>query len=455
MRCSLALLAFLCGWGCFPGGGSVGGCQEPSDSLETIEQVDFDQYFSDKALRFELFQFGCQSECKTILNRIVEEPTWPGSRKPLLFPFPYGRCSLRVYDVASERLIYSFGFDTLYNEYATTQPAADGKWRAFPISVRIPKPKSRFRIELAIRRPDHSWNKVWEQSLRPSNPDVRRESNNLGDSVLEMQITGEPAERVDLVFLAEGYSKSEQDKFRADAERMMQFMFETEPYRSHRQRFNIRGVFRPSVESGVDEPDNRRYRNTVLNASFQTLGVDRYLLTEDGHAVHQYAGQVPYDTIVVLVNSSRYGGGAICMDFCVSSVDEGWSQSVFLHELGHSFAYLADEYIGSAPYNEIYPEGVEPVEPNITRSLDRKSMKWSSMLTEDVPLPTIWSTEATGSDASDIVGAFEGGGYIRKGMFRPQRSCAMGSMQQPFQYCVVCRHAIERMIDYYAPLSSD
>ncbi|MFN6128531.1 MAG: M64 family metallopeptidase [Planctomycetota bacterium] len=455
MRCCLALVCSLSLWGCGLGMVSLGVCQEPSGSPEAIERVDFDTYFTDKALRFELLQFGSQAESKTVLHRIVEEPNWPGNRKQPLFPFPYGRCSLQVYDQASGQLIYSFGFDTLYNEYATTKPAADGKWRSFPFSVRIPKPKSRFRVELAIRRSDHTWDKVWEKSLRPSNQEVRQESNDFGDTVLEMMITGDPAERVDLVFLAEGYSKSEQDKFRADADRMTRFMFEHEPYRSNRQRFNIRGVFRPSPESGVDEPDKRSYRNTALNASFKTLGVDRYLLTEDGHAIHQYAAQVPYDTVVILVNSSRYGGGAICLDFCICTVDESHSPEVFLHEFGHSFAYLADEYIGTSPYNEIYPEGLEPVEPNITRTLDRKLIKWSSMLTEEVPLPTTLSLAPRGTDPNELVGAFEGGGYVKKGMFRPQINCAMGSFSKQFQYCVVCRHAIERMIDYYAPLPSE
>ncbi|MFN9606655.1 MAG: peptidase M64 N-terminal domain-containing protein, partial [Planctomycetota bacterium] len=163
MRCCLALVCSLSLWGCGLGMVSLGVCQEPSGSPEAIERVDFDTYFTDKALRFELLQFGSQAESKTVLHRIVEEPNWPGNRKQPLFPFPYGRCSLQVYDQASGQLIYSFGFDTLYNEYATTKPAADGKWRSFPFSVRIPKPKSRFRVELAIRRSDHTWDKVWEK----------------------------------------------------------------------------------------------------------------------------------------------------------------------------------------------------------------------------------------------------------------------------------------------------
>jgi hypothetical protein len=218
---------------------------------------------------------------------------------------------------------------------------------------------------------------------------------------------------------------------------------------------NVSGVFRASFESGVDEPDKRVYRNSELNASFNSLGIDRYLLTEDGHALKRYAAQVPYDTIVVLVNSKRYGGGAICLDYCVSTVDDPRSEAVFLHEFAHSLAYLADEYIGAVTYSDIYPEGVEPVEPNITRELDREKIKWRSLLSKEVPMPTPKEFSGPIQGHAPVVGAFEGGGYLRTGMYRPQRSCAMGDGLEPFQFCVVCQEAIERMIEYYAPSQSE
>ncbi|MCY3007786.1 MAG: M64 family metallo-endopeptidase [Planctomycetota bacterium] len=269
-----------------------------------------------------------------------------------------------------------------------------------------------------------------------------------------MHKTGEPKDRLDLVFLAEGYTASQQEKFQADAQRMTQFMFEHEPFRKHRGKMNVSGVFRASWESGVDEPDKRVYRNSVLNASFNSLGIDRYLLAEDGHALKRYAAQVPYDTVVVLVNSKRYGGGAICLDYCVTTVDDPRSEAVFLHEFAHSLAYLADEYIGAVTYSDIYPEGVEPVEPNITRELELEKIKWSSLVTQGVPLPTPKDFSVLNPVQLPVVGAFEGGGYLRTGMYRPQRSCAMGDGLEPFRFCVVCDRAIERMIEYYAPSES-
>ncbi|MFM8398144.1 MAG: M64 family metallopeptidase, partial [Pirellula sp.] len=306
------------------------------------DSIRYEDYFQDETLRFELFLFGNKNELKVVPGRVVQEPLWPGPRTHLLFPFPYGKNAIRVYDQASDKLIYSFGFDTLYSEYATTPPAAQGKLKTFPISVRIPKPKSRFRIEFLSRRKDNLWETIWSEQMKPSDKNIRRETVDFGDSIFELQKTVDPKDRLDLVFLAEGYTVSEKEKFQADAQRMTQYMFEHEPFRRHRSKFNVSALFRPSSESGVDEPDQRRYRNTALGASFNTLEIDRYLLTDQGHTLREYAGQVPYDSVVVLVNSKRYGGGAICLDYCVSTVDDPRSEAVFLHEFAHSIAYLAD-----------------------------------------------------------------------------------------------------------------
>ena len=415
------------------------------------EAIQYDSYFQNEALRFELFLFGSKTDLKVVPGRVMQEPTWPGPRKALVFPFAYGKNAIRVYDQASGNLIYSFGFDTLFSEYSTTPPAAQGKLRPFPISVRIPKPKSRFRIEFLTRRKDNSWETIWSEEMKPSDKNIRRESVSFGDTVYELQNTGDPKDRLDMVFLAEGYTADQKEKFHADAQRMTQYMFEHEPFRRHRGKFNVSAVFRASSESGVDEPDKRRYRNTALGASFNTLEIDRYLLTDQGHTLREVAGQVPYDSVVVLVNSNRYGGGAICLDYCVSTVDDPKSEAVFLHEFAHSIAYLADEYIGSVTYSDIYPEGIEPVEPNITRELDREKIKWRSLLTEGVPLPTPKDHGVQRENRPVIVGAFEGGGYLKTGMYRPQQSCAMGDGMDPFRFCIVCERAIEQMIEYYAP----
>ena len=281
-------IAFVFGSGLLPNG-----LANHASAQDAKTEIEFDRYFHDKTLRFELFLNGCTAESKTTLHRIVEEPIWSGNTKQLVFPFPYGDSGVRVYDAESNMLIYSFGFDTLFKEYSTTKEAKSGTWRTFPISIRIPKPKSKFRIEFQMRRRDLTWQTVWQQEMKPSSNQIRRETPQLGDTVIEIQKTGAPHDRYDLVFVAEGYSASEHEKFKMDLERMVQFMFEQEPYRKLRARFNIHAIHRPSVESGIDQPDKRIYRNTALNASFGALGMDRYLLAEDEHLLHQVAAQVP------------------------------------------------------------------------------------------------------------------------------------------------------------------
>ncbi len=229
-----------------------------------------------------------------------------------------------------------------------------------------------------------------------------------------------------MVFLSEGYKADEQQKFKADAQRMTDFMFASGPYRDKKDCFNIRGVFRGSTEAGTDEPRQRSFKSTALNSTYNIFDLDRYLLLEDNHVMHRMAAQVPYDTIVVLVNSKRYGGGSICLDYCTSTVDHPQSEMVFLHEFGHSFAYLADEYIGSVSYNDMYPVGVEPVEPNITRETDRSKIKWKSFLTPDVPLPTI-----PGRSFQEAVGAFEGEATSPKGSIVLSRAVGWETLIRP------------------------
>lgn len=416
-----------------------------------LEPVRFEDFFHDKALRLELYQCGDARESVTTLQSLSEEPCWPENPKNLLTPFPYGKFYLKVWDTASNRLIYSKGFDTLFAEYATTKPALLGTKRVFQTTTRIPLPKASAKLTIERRNVDNSLTIGFTENLDPSDIRIRRESPASIDKPFDIQTKGSPHDCLDLVFLAEGYTVSQENKFKNDVQKMSDFLLSVAPYKASRDRINIRGVFRASEESGTDQPHKRIFRNTALNSSFNTLDIDRYLLLEDNHRMHQMAACVPYDTVVVLVNTTTYGGGAICLDYCVCSTDSPLSPMVFVHELGHALAYLADEYVGSVTYNDMYPEGVEPVEPNITRQLDPVQIKWKAFLSKDVAVPTIDSPE---SKSDRIVGAFEGGGYLSKGMYRPQSNCWMGSANPKECFCVVCEDAIQRMIDYYSPVVS-
>jgi hypothetical protein len=468
-------------------------------------QVPFDDFFLDQTLRIDLYQVGDAKEETATIHQIFQEGIWPESKTGLIPPFDYGRYVYKLYDVASNRLIFSRGFDTMFAEYKTTSPAMAGVKRVFQRSVRIPLPKRPVLFVVERRDKRHLLHPLFDQVIDPADYHIIRETPTAGDAVFEVQQTGDPHNRVDFVFIAEGYMAGDKDKFRSDLERMTAYLFSVEPYKSMKNRFNIRGVFRPSAEQAMDEPRQRLYKKTILNASFNAFDLDRYMLIEDDHRVHEIAGQVPYDAIIVLVNSKRYGGGSIGLDYCVTTVDHPTSPQVFIHELGHSFAYLADEYYQSeVSYNDFYPKGVEPLEPNITALFDPENVKWKDLLAPGIGVPTEYGKEEIealqaerqkyrqartkdleeaknrGASAKDVkrieekyrkadaalsagiervrkkyaelddkVGVFEGAGYASKGLYRPMIYCLMISSPKG-EFCRVCQRAIARMIDFYS-----
>jgi hypothetical protein len=465
----------------------------------------FDEFFLDKALRVDLYQSGdAKSESLTI-RRIVEEPVWPEPKAGLLPPFDYGRYVYRVYDAASNRLVFSRGFDTMFAEYKTTSPALLGTARVFERSIRFPLPKRPVLFVVEQRDKRSLLHPVFNQLIDPADYHIIRERPASTDWVYEARIAGDSHDKVDLVFLAEGYVAEDRDKFKADVDRMTAALFAVEPYRSMTDRFNVRAVFRASTDRGMDEPRQRSYRKTVLSASFNAFDLDRYMLIEEDHLMHDIAAAAPYDVLAVLVNSPRYGGGSIGLDYCVTTVDHPSSPQVFVHELGHSFAYLADEYYQSeVSYNDFYPKGVEPLEPNITALLDPSHVKWQDLLSPGIAVPTEYGKDriealqaerresraarekaleaakkrgASGKDIqgieakfkaaddalagkiaavraeyaslADKVGVFEGAGYASKGLYRSMIYCIMINNPKN-EFCRVCQRAIARMIDFYS-----
>jgi len=464
----------------------------------------YNDHFTDKAWRINLYQTGdAKSEILT-LDAIYEEPLWPESRTRLAAPFNVGRYMLKVYDVASNTLLYARGFDTMFAEYKTTTPAIDGVQRVFQRSVRIPEPRRPILFAVEARDKKNLLHPIFTRTIDPADYHTFRETTAAGDWIYEPVVAGDPKTTLDFVFVAEGYTAAAREKFKADVDRMAKALFDTEPYKSARSRISIRAVHRPSPEKSMDEPRQRVYRKTVLDAGFNAFDLDRYMLIEQDHRLHEIAAQVPYDVLVVLVDSSRYGGGSIVFDYCVTTVDNARSPGVFLHELGHSFGGLADEYYASeVAYNDFYPKGVEPLEPNITALLDPANVKWKDLLSPGIAIPTEYGKDAIdalqaerqarrravaeelakvrtdGADAAalksiqdkaaqadkstqagieeirkkfahlaDKVGVFEGAGYSTKGLYRSQLNCIMISSPK-MEFCAVCRRALTAMIDYY------
>lgn len=444
-------------------------------------QSGFDGEFTGETMRLELYQVGDARDELVTLHQVYRDGPWGGPRSPLADPFGYGRYAVTLLDAATRRPIYWRGFDTMFGEYRTTGPALEGKKRVFERAVRVPWPRRPVILEVGRRDTKNVLHTILSTAIDPADYHLIKETPNAGDWVYEAVRNGAPQDKVDLVFVAEGYTAADREKFKADVDRVAGWLFSYEPYRRLQAGFNVSGVLRPSPEQAMDEPRQGVFKKTVLNASFNAFDTDRYMLVEENHRVREIAAQVPYDTIVILVNSARYGGGGIYDDYCVTTVDHPRSKAVFIHEFGHSFAGLADEYYASdVAYNDFYPKGVEPLEPNITALLDPSGVKWKEQVTPGVPIPTPYGKEErealqaerrkaqqAGDEAAvkslaarledldarfaavrDVVGAFEGAGYASKGLYRPAWHCLMISSPKD-EFCPVCQGAIERMIRYY------
>ena len=252
--------------------------------------VVFDDYFINAALRLEIYEIGDATNEIITEHAIYQEPVWPENPRSLIQPFEMGRYCLKVYDKESDRLIYSRGFNPMFAEYKTTQPALDGVKRAYEAVLRFPCPKNPVKVVVERRDKFNVPEPLYTTTVDPKDYHIIRENVNMGDTVFEIQKTGDPHDKVDFVFLAEGYTAEDKDKFKKDAERMTAYLFSMEPYKTNKDKFNINAIFRASAERGMDEPAQRRYKNTSLNASYNSFD-DRPLSAGAGQFCHAPHGR--------------------------------------------------------------------------------------------------------------------------------------------------------------------
>ncbi len=410
-------------------------------SLSMTGQNTFDKYFTDKVLRFDFMLAG--NFQKTIVYPVgmKQEIYWAGSFNNLTDPFDYGNFKYEVFDDADNTLIYSRGFCTLFQEWQTTAEAKSIE-RSFYEVATMPCPKNKIRFVLSLRERNGSFSKLYETAIDPADYFIRNEKPVEAKST-KIYDAGDPHQCVDLAFIAEGYTADEMGKFRDDVKKMADLLFAEPPFSDYKNKINIWAVEAVSEDSGTDIPGERIYQNTALNSSFYTFDLDRYLTTQDIKAVNDYAAVVPHDNIIVLINSTKYGGGGVYNYYSGTTAGNALSGKVFIHEFGHGFAGLADEYYSSTvAYDEFYPLNVEPWEPNITTMVNFDS-KWKKLISKDTPVPT-----PPEEKYKNVLGLFEGGGYSAKGIYRPEFDCRMKSNSTK-GYCTVCREAVKKMIEFY------
>ena len=388
----------------------------------------------------DFYQCGNADTSHYAFERFNIENYFGGSKVNLIDPFNYGDSRVKVIDAQTNTLIYSRGYNTLFREWQTTNEATLME-RCYEESVSVPAPQNDAYIIIEKRNHNGEFEEVFSKLYE------RYEIYNSYEQryvfpVYDVMVNGTPESKVDVVILPEGYTADEMAQFQQDCQNLANVFAQAEPFASHINDFNFRAVLAPSEESGVDIPAYHFWARTILNAHFYTFYIDRYCTTRDYFSVKDVAANAPYDQIYILVNSSNYGGGGFYNFYSMSTAGNMSASDVIVHEFGHAFAGLADEYEEpDNPLDLLYNLNVEPWEPNITTLVDFES-KWADLVASETPIPT-----PNNSQYNNTVGAFQGGGYLSQGMYRPQRSCMMRNYA-PF--CAVCSRTIEAVIEAHS-----
>jgi hypothetical protein len=425
------------------------------------------------------------AEESVALDTLRREGPWPGSRGRALDTLNLGAYRFEVRDRATHVLLFASGFGSIYGEWETTDEAKTMR-RSFHESLRFPFPKRPVQVDLLKRAPDTSWRPLGSFLVDPASQQVNREPVAARGSVWTVFENGPPEKKVDLLILGDGYGTAEKEKFHADVKRLTDVLFSVTPFKERRGDFNVRALDLPSQDSGIDRPSDGLWRRNVFGTSYDTFGSERYALTFDNRAWRDAAAQAPYEFVEILLNGDTYGGGGIHNLYATCATGSGSSPYVFVHEFGHHFAALADEYYTSDVAYDTSGPIVEPWEPNITALLDPATLKWKDLVTPGTALPTPWPKDDYEAFSKKIqerrkalrarhapekemdalfaeelafskpflakapygglVGAFEGGGYRARGIYRPSSDCIMFTRNLD-RFCPVCSRAIERVID--------
>ncbi|MFA3781949.1 M64 family metallopeptidase [Melioribacteraceae bacterium 4301-Me] len=403
-------------------------------------QIEFNKYFLPKTLRLDYYHNGDKNTEVVSFDKLIEEPYWGGSYKNLVDTLKYGNYYLHVYDDSTGTEIYSRGFSDLFQEWQTTEEAKH-VFRSMQGSVVMPFPKNKIRIQIDRRNRKNIFEKKFEYTVDPKSYFIIKEQKVKYPS-FRVLYSGLSEKKLDIVIVPEGYTKEEMSKFKEDCKKFVGYLFSYSPFKEFKNKFNIWGIEAPSIEDGTDIPGENVWKNTLLNSHFYTFGSERYLMTTDYFLVRDVASNAPYDQIFILVNTSKYGGGAVYNYYTLSAIDNRLSKQIIVHEFGHGLAGLADEYGNDNTYQDMYPTDVEPWEPNLT-TLVNFSSKWEKLIKPGTPIPTP-PTEKY----KNTIGVFEGGGYVEKGVYRPTLNSIMNSFSSN-EFNEVCKLAIIKIIDFY------
>jgi hypothetical protein len=436
-------------------------------------------------MRLDYFHTG-NSEGEVFgLDGLVLEREWPGPPGKAVDETNLGKYYFEVVDRKTNRILFSRGFASIFGEWETTEEAKEIR-RTFHESLRFPEPTGPVQVVLKKRDRHNAFTQVWSTPVDPGSQFIDRSAPPAGVRVWSVMKNGAPSEKVDLLLMGDGYTAAEMQKWHQDAKRMTETLFSVSPFRERRNSFNVWAVDTPSDESGVSRPSDGVWRRSAVRASYDAFGSERYVLTFDNKRMREAAAATPYEFVEIVVNDRKYGGGGIHNLYATVSADNASTPYVFVHEFGHHFAGLADEYYTSDVAYQTGGARLEPWEPNVTA--DPGAAKWKDLIASGTHLPTEWAKDEfeaiqkrvqarrreiraqkrpesemeklfaeelaltkpllARAPYGDKVGAFEGAMYEAKDYYRPEADCLMFTRNIE-GFCAVCRRAIERVIDLY------
>lgn len=396
-------------------------------SFFSAQAQNFDDYFEDKTLRLDYTFAGDATRQQIFVDELVSLPRWYG-RKQHLAELPLkGNGQITVRSLADGMVIYRHSFSSLFQEWVSTAEAKQTQ-KSFENVFLVPFPKS--PVEIKVELFDYHDQVITRltHKVDPKDILIRKAGERQITPHVTLQQAADTARCIRVAFVAEGYQQQEMDVFLNDCRIAMESLFEHEPFKQNQLKFNMVAVMPPSVESGTSEPNKGIWKNTPLGSHFDTFYSERYLTTLHLKKLHDVLAGIPYEHIIVLVNTDRYGGGGIYNSYNLTYAHGKHFRPVVVHEFGHSFGGLGDEY----PYGDddpMYFADTEPWEPNLTTKHDFNG-KWENLIKDKK------------------AGFIEGGGYLSKGVWRGYENCRMRTNEEP-EFCLVCQQALQRLIDFY------
>ena len=427
-------------------------------SCQSLSAQNFSDWFEDNTLRLDYVFAGDSAQAEIFFEQAFKQKQWAGRRCRLSEMYQRGNGQVRVYEKGTNNVLYCNSFSTLFQEWQATEEATRVR-KCFETSYLVPFPKK--PVDVCITLTDFH-NRVTAELRHPIDPkDILIRP--IGDNGIPYKYIwrgGDITSCIDLAFVAEGYTAEQMDKFYNDVQRATDAIFSFEPFTSLKNRFNIVAVASPSADSGPCIPRMGQWKRSAMSTHYDTFYSDRYLMTSEIHRLYDLLSGVPFENIFILVNSPTYGGGGIYNQVTVATTDHSTFREIVVHEFGHGYAGLADEYFYDDQYTTMYPADTEPWEKNLTTLVDFQS-KWADLVPKKTPVPTPpnpkvpnFKTAKTAkelkkiNDATQVIGVFEGGGYQSKGVYRPAQECRM-KINEVEDFCPVCNRTIREITDFY------